>query len=400
MFDFINRLLEQEGFMPHGHCYLWQGEVLWLHLIGDGLTVLAYFLIPAMLIYFIRVRRDLRYRTIFYLFGAFIIFCGTSHLISIYTIWEPIYRLESLVKFLTGLVSISTTAYMLVLMPRARRIPTIEQLEAVNQELAEEVDSHKATSEELRASQTELERRLEELKAVNAELERFIYSVSHDLRAPIRHINTHALMLEKSLAESDKEGAQGYLDDLKYTAKRMGGMMDQLLKFSRSRSQALSLQSIDLHEMVAEIKKEEMASTPERSIHWDIDPLPTITGDFLMIRQVFSNLMSNAIKFTSQTQEARVKIATQEQTDQYLIQIQDNGAGFDMRYQKKLFGLFQRLHKQSEFAGFGVGLANAKRVMERHGGSIRGQGVRGEGATFTLTFPKQLPFAAEEAEED
>lgn len=391
MSKFFSRLLEQQGFMPHGHCYLWQDEVLWLHLIGDGLTVLAYFLIPAMLIYFVRVRKDLRYRTIFYLFGAFIISCGTTHLISVYTIWEPIYRLESLVKLLTGIISMSTTAYMLILLPKAKRIPTVEQLEAVNHELAEEVISHRTTMQELQASQVELQRRLSELKALNDELEGFIYSVSHDLRAPIRHVNSHALQLEEALASDEPEApeaVQMYLNDIKYTAKRMGGMMDELLNFSRGRNQPLTMERIDLDDVVKSAQAEALFALPKHDIEWHITELPTIQGDYNMIHRVFENLLSNAIKFTGKAETPRIDISVEEKPQTFEVSVRDNGAGFNMKYKEKLFGLFQRLHKQSDYPGYGVGLANVKRIIERHGGAIEGRGERGKGAEFILTFPK------------
>lgn len=388
MLEFLSRLLERQGFMPHGHCYMWRDDVLWLHLIGDGLTVLAYFLIPAMLVYFIRVRRDLRYRTIFYLFGAFIISCGTTHLISMFTVWEPVYRLESLVKFITGLVSISTTAYMLMLLPKARRIPTVEQLEGVNQQLAQEVTRHKATSEELAGSQAELTHHLRELEAVNAELEGFVYSVAHDLRAPIRHMHSYAELLDASVGQDLSEDDAFALAAIQQSARRMGTMMDELLQFSRGRNQPLRTAVVDLNELVARLQARLVEEAPGRTIRWQVAPLPAVQADPTMIEQVFDNLLSNAVKFTSQREVAEISLTVESTPEAHRFVVRDNGAGFDMKYRDKLFGLFQRLHKQSEFPGHGVGLANVKRILARHGGNIEGVGKVGEGATFIFTLPR------------
>lgn len=389
MFEFLSQLLDQQGFMPHGHCYLWRDDVLWLHLIGDGLTVLAYFLIPGMLFYFVRVRRDIRYRTVFYLFGLFIITCGTSHLISMFTIWDPVYRLESLVKMMTGLVSISTSAYLLVLMPKAQRIPTIVQLEALNLRLAEEVAQHKATSEDLRASEAKLTHHVQELETVNQELEMFIYSVAHDLRAPLRHVIGYAELLEEAQPEDTSQQEPSSLQQISQSAGQMGHLIDALLQFSRTRNQPLHFSTVDLSAMVERIQAGLTQEASDRTIEWEIQPLPQVTGDATMVEQVFTNLLSNAVKFTQQEPVARIQVGVTQTEEEYHFSVSDNGVGFDMAYQEKLFSLFERLHRQSDFPGHGVGLANVKRILERHGGSIAAEGEPEKGATIRFTLPRK-----------
>lgn len=389
MFDFFSQLLDQQGFMPHGHCYLWRDEVLWLHLIGDGLTVLAYFLIPGMLLYFVRVRHDIRYRTIFYLFGLFIVTCGTSHLISMFTIWEPIYRLESLVKMLTGVVSISTTAYMLVLMPKARRIPTIEQLQAVNARLEEEIAQHKATAEELRASQSQLQQQVQAVEEINQELESFVYSVAHDLRAPLRHVIGYAELMEEPRQDRTEEEDAFYMQKISRSARHMGHLIDGLLDFSRGRNQPLQIQAVALQELIPKLQEQLSQENPDRQVEWKIGTLPTVQGDPVMLEQVFANLLSNAIKFTQHAVVARIAVTAETLPGAYAVTVTDNGAGFDMEYEEKLYSLFERLHRQKEFPGHGVGLATAKRIVERHGGSIEAHGKIDQGASFRIILPQE-----------
>jgi light-regulated signal transduction histidine kinase (bacteriophytochrome) len=308
-----------------------------------------------------------------------------------FTIWEPVYRLESLIKLMTGLISITTTGYMLVLMPKVRKIPTLEQLEKVNLQLAEEVAQHRATMKELARSQVIQTQHMNDLEAVNNELEGFIYSVAHDLRAPIRHMNSYAILLGNSLENQLDEEQQSSLFAIKHSANRMGRMMDELLAFSRGRNQALKPTPVDLNRVVEQSTSQLTMDHPDRHIDWEIDPLPTVEADYTMLEQVFDNLLSNAVKFTRDRDPAKISIRVSSTPEGHTFTISDNGAGFNMKYKSKLFGLFQRLHKQSDYPGHGVGLANVKRILARHGGEIEGDGQVEGGATFRFTLPNQVP---------
>jgi len=258
--------------------------------------------------------------------------------------------------------------------------------------LAVDVTEKLRTEDEVRRLNATLERRVAdrtaELEAANKELETFGYTVSHDLRAPLRHMDGFARMAAERLAESD-ETTRRYLDTIIRSAVKMGLLIDGLLALSRAGRAKLHGRPVDLAVLVREAQEECMADAAGRNIDWHIADLPTVFGDYTLLRQVFINLLSNAVKFTNQRAEARIDV---ERIDagagQVCVCVRDNGAGFDMQYVDKLFGVFQRLHRDDEFAGTGIGLATVKRIVERHGGRVRVEAELGRGAVFYVTLPR------------
>jgi signal transduction histidine kinase len=241
---------------------------------------------------------------------------------------------------------------------------------------------------ERRRVATELERRGELLAAANKELEAFSYSVSHDLRAPLRHIDGYASLLEKSTAHTIDDKAKRYLQTISESAKRMGQLIDDLLIFSRMGRQEMLHMRVDLDQLIASILHDLRPDLHQREIAWTISALPEVKGDPAMLRQVFSNLISNAIKFTAARPRAAIEIGSdQRNPDEIVIFVRDNGVGFDMQYAGKLFGVFQRLHRADEFEGTGIGLANVRRIIHRHGGKTWAEGALGQGATFSVSLP-------------
>jgi light-regulated signal transduction histidine kinase (bacteriophytochrome) len=234
----------------------------------------------------------------------------------------------------------------------------------------------------------ELSHHLLQVEAANKELEAFSYSVSHDLRAPLRHITGFVELLnERDLSALDDK-SRHYLQVISEAAQKMGILIDDLLAFSRMGRTELMKTRVDLGVMAREIIADLKQETRDREIIWEISPLPVVVGDAAMLRQVLINLIANALKFTRQRQQTRIEIgAVSEQPDETLFYVRDNGVGFDMKYVDKLFGLFQRLHDPQEFEGTGIGLANVQRIILRHGGRIWAEGEPDHGAVFWFSLP-------------
>ncbi|HEY1663278.1 MAG TPA: ATP-binding protein [Verrucomicrobiae bacterium] len=228
-----------------------------------------------------------------------------------------------------------------------------------------------------------------QLEAANKELEAFSYSVSHDLRAPLRHVDGFVDMLRKSTKDTIGATGQRYLDIISGAAKRMGALIDDLLVFSRMGRTEMRRTQVNMDGLVAESISEMAQDLQGRAIEWDITPLPEVNGDLAMLRQVWVNLISNAVKYSRDRSPAKIAIHSRDLNEREVeFSVQDNGAGFDMQYAGKLFGVFQRLHLNEEFEGTGIGLANVRRIILRHAGNTRAEGKIGEGATFYFTMPK------------
>lgn len=251
-----------------------------------------------------------------------------------------------------------------------------------------------AAARDLRASIVEivlkkaeqLARLAADLQKSNRELEAFSYSISHDLRAPFRHIVGFSQLLterEKNLGERSRH----YLQMISDSALAAGELVDDLLTFSHLGRAALSADKVDMNKLVAEVRRGLAEETAGRSIVWQVADLPAATGDATLLRQVWYNLIDNAVKYTRLREEAHIEISADLTDDGVLYRIADNGVGFDMAYKSKLFGVFQRLQRSEDFEGTGIGLALIKRIVERHGGSVDAVGAIDEGASFTFSLP-------------
>jgi signal transduction histidine kinase len=245
---------------------------------------------------------------------------------------------------------------------------------------------------EIRQLNTDLERRVAirtaELEATNRELEAFTYSVSHDLRAPVRHVAGFADLLEKKAHAVLDDIGRRYLNNIADSAKRMGNLIDDLLMFSRMARSELQATRVSLDKLLGEVIRELEPELKGRKVDWQIGALPTVQADPAMLRLVLTNLVSNAVKYTSPRPEARIEIRAEEQDGETVVSVRDNGVGFDMEYLPKLFGVFQRLHAAEEFEGTGIGLANVRRIVYRHGGRTWAEGQVDHGATFYFSLPE------------
>jgi two-component system, sensor histidine kinase and response regulator len=226
-----------------------------------------------------------------------------------------------------------------------------------------------------------------QLKVLTEELESFCYSVSHDLRAPLIHVHGFVQAFRQDCASTLDSTGQNYLARISESAKKMGRLIDDLLLFSRMARTELEHDHVHMSELVEETLAELARDTAGRNIEWKIESLPEVAGDRAMLKQIWVNLLSNAAKFTRQSDPAVVRVRCEKTRDAELqFSVHDNGVGFDMKQADKLFGVFQRLH-QDEFEGSGVGLANVRRIVHRHGGRTWAEGKVSEGATFYFTLP-------------
>ena len=262
-----------------------------------------------------------------------------------------------------------------------------ERTAALQQEVAERARAEA----EVRRLNAELDQRVRqrtaELERINEELEAFSYSVSHDLRAPLRHANGFATLLQKRIADKlDGTGAH-YLKQISDACVRMAKLIDDLLDFSRMNRAELRQAPLDLNALVRDTVRDFEVETKSRRIEWKLHPLPTLCADAALLRQVFVNLLGNAVKYTRNREIAEIAIGAEARDSNFVIFVRDNGVGFDMRHASKLFGVFQRLHGPNEFEGTGIGLANVRRIVSRHGGRTWAESAPDQGATFYFSLP-------------
>jgi light-regulated signal transduction histidine kinase (bacteriophytochrome) len=266
---------------------------------------------------------------------------------------------------------------------------TVELEKRVEQRTAE----LRAAQQQLQSKNSELVKQSAQLAATNKELEAFGYSVSHDLRAPLRHIKGYLDAVHDEAARLSEDARQ-CLGGISNAADRMAKLIEDLLEFSRNSRAEMRRIQFDMGGLVRQVIAEMARDTQGRNIEWDIQPLPRVTGDCPLLKQVWVNLLSNAVKYTRPRDPAKISVTCAEKSGEWEFCVRDNGVGFDMRYSERLFGVFQRLHDPNEFEGTGIGLANVRRIISRHGGRCWGEGKVGEGAAIYFT----LPLPANEAE--
>lgn len=256
-------------------------------------------------------------------------------------------------------------------------------------ETSNDVTERKHRQEEIQRLNQELARRATELEGTNKELEAFAYSVSHDLRAPLRHMAGYTELLQKRVLSALDEKSQRYMAMILESAKRMGTLIDDLLAFSRIGRAETQKTLVSLEQLTREALAEIRQETEGRDIAWKIGALPNFYGDRSMLRLALVNLLANAVKFTRTRSKAEIEVGCANGNgNEVVVFVRDNGVGFDMKYVNKLFGVFQRLHRSDAFEGTGIGLATVQRIVHRHGGRVWAEGFVDRGATFYFSAPK------------
>ncbi len=257
----------------------------------------------------------------------------------------------------------------------------------LDKRVAERTAELARAQEQLRRKNAELLTRSAQLESANKELEAFSYSVSHDLRAPLRHISGYLQALSEEASDLNDE-ARGFIRAISASTERMNALIEDLLAFSRMSRASMSKSQLDMRRVVEEVVGEMTEETRGRNIEWELLDLPVVSADASLLKQVWVNLLSNAVKYTRPRNPARITVGHHEHADQWEFYVRDNGVGFDMRYAGKLFGVFQRLHGPDEFEGTGIGLANVRQIIRRHGGETRAESQVNVGTTIYFTLPK------------
>ncbi|WP_341525753.1 ATP-binding protein [Nostoc sp. UHCC 0302] len=411
MLILFNYPLNSNGFVPHGHCYLWKTGLVALHIISDAAIALAYYSIPFLLIYFISKRKDVPFNGVFLLFGAFIIACGTGHLMDIWTLWHPDYWISGVLKAITAIISIYTAFALIHLMPQALTLPSPAQLEAINQVLTSEIVERKRIEQELRQAE-EIAQNASEAKS------EFLANMSHELRTPLNGILGYTQILQRTESLSEK-GRKG-VSIIYQCGSHLLNLINDVLDLSKIEARKLELNPVDFYlpafiDSVIEICR---IRAEQKVIAFDVqlDPdLPTgVSADEKRLRQILINLLGNAIKFTQQGSVTfKAQVISQELQDlkqteksslltsgkndsreiiNYKIrfEITDTGTGMTPEQVKKIFLPFEQVGNQKrQTEGTGLGLAISQKIVSLMNNQIQVQSEFGKGSTFW--FEVQLP---------
>ncbi|WP_299703075.1 HAMP domain-containing sensor histidine kinase [uncultured Pontibacter sp.] len=414
MKDFLSNIIEAD-FMPHGHCYFWKPEIVWLNVSGDVLIAMAYYSLPLLLFYFAKKRTDLTHKYVFWLFAAFIFACGTTHIVDIWTIWVPTYRLEGVLKLITGLLSVSTAVVVYKSVPALLALPSHDQLKALNEQLQKEIEERRKTQDELRRVNEELEKRVEErthelqlevherataqqelqhinreLKIANNDLDNFVYCASHDLKAPIINIEGLLDVLKEEMPAPDEK--------VNHILKRLDGSLERInrtihdlteVSFITQKQIGVAGNGVSNFAVVLEEVEESVSGLIEQTdarIEADFADCPEANIQRKDLKSIMYNLLTNALKYKSPERKPIVNFSTKVAEDYIVLCVTDNGMGVELRgNEKKMFNLFKRLHDHVE--GSGVGLYIVRRIIENYNGTIEVASEVGVGTTFTIRFP-------------
>ena len=360
MSDYMCKLFDTTDFPPRWHCGHWTSLHGWAHIISDLGIFLAYMSIPIILIYFSKRKKDLPFPRIFYLFAAFIFFCGTTHLNEAIIFWYPIYRWAALIKLCTALVSLATVVALMKVIPQALSLKTPKELEMKVQE------------------------RTTQLKQSNEELEQFAYVVSHDLKAPLRGIGSLVDWLAKDYAGKFDENGKEQIKLIIGRTKRMHDMIDDILEYSKIGQIEFKKVEVNLNELLKEVIA--LVEIP-KNIKVTLGDLPEIKAEKATIQQIFINLVDNAVKYSNKP-DGKIRISCTNDKTSWRFSVSDNGIGIEEQHYERIFKMFQTLQSKDEGGGTGIGLAIVKKIVELYKGKIWVESKAGEGSTFFFTIPK------------
>jgi signal transduction histidine kinase len=396
-----NFLFSDGGYSPHGYCIAWNAPVLYTHIIADLLIALSYFAIPAVMLVFLRQRRDPRLHLPAMLFVVFITACGVSHLMSIVTMYLPYYGLQGMLKLFTGVVSLITAIALWKMLPDALKIPSPDMLMKALDDKDREIRDRTAAQLRLEDSQRQLDQTIAELQASNEELREFAYAASHDLKAPA---NTLSLWLQDFEQESGDSLSAEQREDLEHAKgilKRMRSLVDDILSYARVvNTEDAVIEEVDVTEIFTTAAKTLRPDIEQARGKIVIADMPSVEGYPALMSMLAHNLLSNAIKFRSPDRPLKVEVAAWHEASaepQMVISVKDNGIGINAAYHRRIFKLFKKLHRPEDYEGTGLGLALCRRLAVTHGGSIDVISEEGHGAEFRVSFPMELAHVAKAA---
>jgi len=396
MFDFIAAIFSAEGFIPHGHCYLWQPGVLWLHVISDSLIVLAYYSIPITLVYFVRRRKDLEFDWMFLCFAVFILACGTTHLMEIWNVWVPSYWLSGSIKALTALASIPTAILLVKLIPLALALPSPSSLQVINHQLESEIVERQQIEKNLFQKNIELEK-------ANQAKDRFLAGMSHELRTPLNAIigftGTMLMKLPGPLTDDQNK----HLGTIQASARHLLSLINDLLDVSKIESGTIELKMVSVvcQDVVTEVQETLRTLTEQKGLTLEID-MPTdqivVKTDQRALKQILLNLVNNAVKFT---ESGNVAIRVTQREDNGVVttrfNVIDTGIGIRPEEHSKLFQAFTQVDSSStrRYEGTGLGLYLCKKLAGLINGRLWFESEYGKGSTFILELASEGSDAGE-----
>jgi C4-dicarboxylate-specific signal transduction histidine kinase len=423
MSEFLSKLFSSD-FEPHGACYLWRPEIVWLHATSDSLIALSYYLIPILLIYFVRKRTDLPFNWIFVMFGVFILACGTTHVMEVWTIWDPVYRLSGVIKAFTAVVSIATAVMLVKLIPQALALPSPAQLRTANLDLGREITERRRVEEALHHSYDELEARVrertEQLASANEELRRQIVerqtaqealhttqselahvtrvtsmgelmaSIAHEVNQPLAAIVTNGSAALRWLAAEtpNLEEARTSIAQIIRQGNRASELIKDIRAFVKKSPPRKSRVEINdlIRETLALVNRESLRNHVALQTDFGTD-LPALTADRVQLQQVLLNLMMNGIEAMStvenRSRELSITSEPQQNPAGVLVAVRDSGSGISPQNLERLFETFFTTKTE----GMGMGLAIGRSIVEAHGGRLWAEANPDHGATFRFTIP-------------
>lgn len=390
-------LLSREGYQPHGFCMMWEPGVFWTHVVADLVIALAYVSIPAALVVLYLRRPDLMPRRIAALFAAFILACGATHVMGVWTMWVPDYRLEAGIKAVTAGVSAATALALWPLIPRILALPSIRAFQEKNAALEAEIADRQRRDAEVRRLNAELSEALEAEKHLNGLQRQFVAMVSHELRTPMAIIDGKARQIQRGGARLDQAAIEERAADIRRAVQRLTQLTDSVLQSSRFEDGHIDFtpETVDLAALVADARDGAVDLLGDHTITADIDPeLTTVHCDPTLMRQVLYNMISNAARYSDPGAPIRIEARRDGLRGVARISVVDRGVGIPAAEVDRLFTRFFRASTSVGRPGAGIGLHLIKHFVKLHGGAVSVRSVVDEGSTFTVEIPLQAAAAA------
>jgi light-regulated signal transduction histidine kinase (bacteriophytochrome) len=325
------------------------------------------------------------------MFGAFIVACGATHAMGIWTLWDPVYWYEGAVKAFAAVASIGTAYTLVRILPAALTLPSGTQLRTLNADLEREISARSVAEQELRQAKSELERRLkttEALLASNRDLQQLAAITAHDLRAPVLSMTALMSMLQIRHGDQLGESGRNLVIRADRAANQMSELIEGMLLLARLDSPGQGMQEFDAQEAARDAVNQIESDIAMADAHVEIAKLPNIHANRAQFVQLLQNLIGNAVKYRDQSRQVQIRVSADDEEEHWLFRVEDNGIGIEREYHGRVFEIFQRLHGHEQYPGSGIGLAICQRIALRHGGKVWVNSEPGQGSTFVFLISK------------